>query len=99
MVVATKSVRSRRKSHRAFCALTLSERSYYFSLGLDQTCLNWSLERSLNRENARATRSVSGCAGDDDSPNVKATAAAWVCPGAAHQANIERFAPDRRRVA
>ena len=39
-------------------------------------------------ENTRATRFVPRRAGDDDFADAEAAAAAWVCVGATHQANL-----------
>ena|SRR5580700_6325301 len=62
---------------------------YSLHLGLEQT----------RHEKSRTTRFIPRRAGDDDSPDSETAAAAWLCPGAAHQADLERSAADRRRVA
>src|SRR3984893_10627356 len=52
-----------------------------------------------DHEERQSARSISRRAGDDDPAHIEAAAAARLCAGAAHQAELERFATDRRRIA
>src|ERR1700731_4818863 len=57
------------------------------------------LEQTPTHEKTRTARPFPRRLGNDDSPNVEAPAPPWLRPRAAHQAYLQRLAPDRRRLA